>query len=272
MDIDFKRERRLVKLLTQIESLEAQDRTGCDLLPEQLEKLRRRNDAETELEEIRQKTTGRRVSDISTCLDQASRSSQRKSYLSRRSLTIEEDPLGVGDLLPPTIEPAAQSKSEKKWHEDIRPFGSDFSKEYWICLQQIRELSQDCFGDDSTEKCSKRGGWHITVLTENKELLGFLVYKIRLRCLSIAYIAVPVEQRRRGYGKELIRWAQSYARKKSKTTGIDIVGLSSLKEAVPFYKAMGFAQVNVTKFYEDDNLIPGQVYMEYRINKRKKGL
>eukprot|EP00397_Hematodinium_sp_SG-2012_P053330 GEMP01063599.1.p1 GENE.GEMP01063599.1~~GEMP01063599.1.p1 ORF type:complete len:205 (+),score=28.96 GEMP01063599.1:45-659(+) len=195
MDIDFKRERRLVKLLTQIESLEAQDRTGCDLLPEQLEKLRRRNDAETELEEIRQKTTGRRVSDISTCLDQASRSSQRKSYLSRRSLTIEEDPLGVGDLLPPTIEPAAQSKSEKKWHEDIRPFGSDFSKEYWICLQQIRELSQDCFGDDSTEKCSKRGGWHITVLTENKELLGFVVYKIRLRCLSIAYIAVPVEQR-----------------------------------------------------------------------------
>lgn len=263
-----KHERALRKLLKQIDGIEVKLRDGRSVDAGELEKLGRKYAAEQELEKL--KDSQQNLSDGSTRIsrDSASRST-RVSYLARRSLNIEQDPVGVEDLRPPARNTVVQT-SGKTWHVDVRPFGSDFARENQRCLLQIRELSQDCFGSDSAEKCSKKGGWHMTVLTENQGLLGFIVYRITGKCLCIANIAVPVEHRRKGYGKELIRWAQAYARQKSKVNGIEFVGLSSLKESVPFYKAIGFHQVKVARC-EDDTLIAGQVYMEYRIRTKKCG-
>lgn len=267
MEFDTKRERALKKLLIQIDQIEEKARNGGVVLHDQLEKLGRRCHIEKELEQLQWKHVPRRDSQISTQASRVSLSDRRTSVSSRHSLTIEEDPIGVEDLQ--DVRRRDVTTGEKTWHVDIRPFGSDFERDFRACLQEIRELSQDCFGSDSTDKCSKRQGWHLTVLTQDQILLGFISYKIRSPVLSIANIAVPVEQRRKGYGKALIRWAQRYARKQAKASSVEVVGLSALKESVPFYKAMGFHDVGVRRIEEDTTVIPGQVYMEYRLKREK---
>lgn len=157
------------------------------------------------------------------------------------------------------------------WHVDVHPFVSDFSRDYKQCLQQIRELSRECFEDDATEKCSKKGGWHLTVMTEESDLNAFIAYKIKDKALHIGQIAVAVHKRRKGYGKMMIKWAINYARQHAKQHSIGMVSLSALKESLPFYKAIGFVHIPVSGVYDREGLIPGQEYFEYRIGRKNKG-
>lgn len=283
-DTNLKRQRNLRKLLQQIHKLQERVRLGEALLPEQQEKLDRLDEVEDELDELDEelrkreevKSSKRRCESVSptvastastvSSLGERNRNSPIRS-LRRSSSTLEEDPLGVEDLLPAQSPPAEE---KFKWHVDVRPFVSDFSKQYALCLEQIRELSDECFGENAMEKCSKKGGWHLTVVTEDEELLAFITYKMKTECLHIGNIAVPVEQRRKGYGKMVIKWAINYARQQAKQHGIIAVSLSALKESIPFYKSLGFALIPVTGVYDQEGLIPGQEYMEYGIGRKNK--
>lgn len=151
-------------------------------------------------------------------------------------------------------------------------------------LAQVKELSKECFEDNCLDGCSKRGGWHVTLLAgmgpekevdvtaKPKLLLGFVVYRLKpnLHVLSVAKLAVPQVYRRRGYGRQLISWAIQYVKKLPE---ISCVSLASLPEAVPFYQRLGFRKLHVitdtTEGHED--YIPGQVYMEFPTRKGKSG-
>merc|ERR1719171_3211123 len=85
------------------------------------------------------------------------------------------------------------------------------------------------------------------------------------RCMSIAKVAVPEMYRRCGFGRELMSWAMLYAKTNKE---VEMLSLSSLPEAISFYQRIGFKKLHeIKERCEDDNLVPGQFYMEYRVKK-----
>jgi GNAT superfamily N-acetyltransferase len=140
-------------------------------------------------------------------------------------------------------------------------------------LAEVSELSELCFDYDciASEHCSNKSGWRLAMLYGDA-LQGFVVYRFRLelRCAQIAKIAVSPSYRRLGLGSKLVRWLA----KKAKGQGLEAVSLSSLKEAVPFYKRLGFKVIPAGDMA--DTLLPGeeliedQVYMELNLGARKK--
>lgn len=195
-----------------------------------------------------------------------------------------EDALAVEDVAPP--DPACVSEAEEAGDEpeiiaDLKPHTAEVRANPALqsLLRQAKELSEDCFYEDCTEGCSKRGGWRLTLLASGMEegsgatLLGFLVFRLKpdlsMPVLSVSKLAVPEAFRRRGYGRKLTIWATQYAKT---LPMIQCIGLSSLPDAVTFYQHLGFRRMHVIKAKEDvaeqdDDLIPGQVYMEFKIKR-----
>lgn len=106
-------------------------------------------------------------------------------------------------------------------------------------------------------------------------LIAFIVYRIRpeLSSFSIAKVAVVPEHRGKGHGGHLMDWAKAQAKKQKE---INYISLSSLPAAVRFYNKIGFKAVDVQALRDDcgdnEELVEGQVYMEFQVRKggRKK--
>lgn len=170
---------------------------------------------------------------------------------------------------------------------NIDPRGEDARNDSRLqeLLKQVSDLSMEVFGEDCLQKgVSKKSGWRLSLLArpipedpENtppegpNQLLGFLVFRFRPehQCISIAKIAVPQEKRSKGFGKHLMEWVTKYAQQQG---SLQHVSLSSLPEAVKFYQSFGFKAVQVDSLGADDEeLVEGQVYMEYRLKPARAG-
>lgn len=90
------------------------------------------------------------------------------------------------------------------------------------------------------------------------------MYRLRpdYDAFSVAKLAIVPEHRGKGHGCRLMDWCVRYAKKQPNIT---YISLSSLPEAVRFYKRIGFRAVDVSLNQKDDDgveFVEGQVYME----------
>ena len=142
-------------------------------------------------------------------------------------------------------------------------------------LDEISTLSRSAFKEDciSTKNCSNKSGWRLSILrdADTGGLQGFVIFRCRtdLKCLSIAKIAVAPEFRRMGLGSKMV----SLMAQKGRKQGLEAISLSSLAEAVPFYKKLGFKVMpdvdTESQLLPGEELIEGQIYMEKRLHRRK---
>eukprot|EP00747_Dinoflagellata_sp_TGD_P030244 gnl/TRDRNA2_/TRDRNA2_134495_c0_seq2.p1 gnl/TRDRNA2_/TRDRNA2_134495_c0~~gnl/TRDRNA2_/TRDRNA2_134495_c0_seq2.p1 ORF type:complete len:376 (+),score=94.26 gnl/TRDRNA2_/TRDRNA2_134495_c0_seq2:145-1272(+) len=193
----------------------------------------------------------------------------------------EEAAVAVEDVMPadPEIEAANPMTDEPEYLADVKPHSPEARDNPAIAslLMQVRQLSDDCFSEDCLLDCSKRAGWRVTLLATNIQggadavLLGFIVFRIKpqLHCVSVAKIAVPEAYRKRGFGRRLVKWAIDYTKA---LPDINHCSLASLPEAVNFYKRLGFKkmhEITAKTAEEEEDLFPGQIYMELRTRKLK---
>lgn len=199
----------------------------------------------------------------------------------------QEDPVAVEDLVPATIPP----KPAFEIIEGIQPFSDAVQNNPRMkeILDEVKALSMDAFDEDALHMVTKKARWKMTLLVRSEDgvprfsldgadlgdedpedppLIGFVVYKIKheFESFSIAKIAVVPEHRNQGHGGRLMDWVKNQAKKQKE---IKYISLSSLPDAVRFYKKIGFqpVDVNITQA-DDEELVEGQVYMEYQVRKR----
>lgn len=141
-------------------------------------------------------------------------------------------------------------------------------------LDAIRALSHACFDEDVTQLINKKTGWKLNLLVTQNEtrLLGFLSYRVSVQSnsLEIAKVAVCKDCRRMGYGRRLVKNILLSAKKFG--SSVHYVSLSSLPESISFYQRLGFKRHDDVKFTrattnKNEEITPGQVYMEMRIRK-----
>mmetsp|Transcript_41508 Transcript_41508/g.87998 ORF Transcript_41508/g.87998 Transcript_41508/m.87998 type:complete len:230 (+) Transcript_41508:58-747(+) len=135
-------------------------------------------------------------------------------------------------------------------------------------VRQVHLLSNDCF----QEECLAGKAKHrldILASEDRTQLLGFCVSKFVGGTLSLAKLAVPETLRGKGYGRTIVTELTKAANKRPEVYEI---GLSSLPEAVVFYKRLGFkADMSINMGDDDDDrFIPGQVYMARRLRRRPR--
>lgn len=156
---------------------------------------------------------------------------------------------------------------------DLKPHAKEVRQDPRLAalLVQAKTLSEDCFDEDCSEGCSARGKWRLTILAglecDEPALLGFIVWKMMPQrgCMSIAKVAVPEAYRGWGFGRELMSWATQYAKTNKE---VEMLSLSSLPKAISFYQRIGFKKLHeIKEKSEDENLVPGQFYMEFRVRK-----
>lgn len=209
----------------------------------------------------------------------------------------QDDPVSVEDIAPTPMAPKVVGPVYE-FIENIQPFGvqTQASDRLKSLMPQVSFLSNDAFEEDALAMVTKRSGWRMTLMAcpegfedasrlpldgfclddsdgLSPSLIGFLVYRLRpeLDCLSIAKLAIVPEHRGQGHGRTFIDWCIKYAKKQS---SIAFISLSSLPEAVKFYQHIGFRAVDVKLACEcgpDEDLVEGQVYMEYRLKGRSAG-
>jgi ribosomal protein S18 acetylase RimI-like enzyme len=134
---------------------------------------------------------------------------------------------------------------------------------------QTRKLSEAAFDEDCLEKVTKKSHWKLTLLaSEDLTLLcGYLVAKVVNGFLSIAKLAVPEEFRGCGFGRKIIEDATKEAKKRG---DVYEMGMSSLAEAVPFYKRLGFKAYPGLKIHTEADVVEGQVFMDKRLRPRPR--
>ena len=96
---------------------------------------------------------------------------------------------------------------------------------------------------------------------------GFAVAKVTKGVPSVAKIAVAVEFRGCGLGRHMMNELMKAAKKQG---NIYDVCLSSLPEAVAFYKHVGFRAYEGLRATTQDDVVEGQVYMEKRLRQRPR--
>jgi ribosomal protein S18 acetylase RimI-like enzyme len=137
-------------------------------------------------------------------------------------------------------------------------------------LQQTRDLSVEIFDEDCLHSITKKSGWKLSLLitSDLSTLCGFIVSQVTKKALWIAKIAVRTEFRRHGFGKLIMEETIKSARKQG---DISQVTLSSLEEAVKFYRRLGFkAFMNLKIDASRPELQEGQVYMQKKLQPRRK--
>lgn len=192
----------------------------------------------------------------------------------------ELDPAAVEDLAPPLPSPVAK-ELKSVWIEGLQPWSKAVRERRAAdealesLLAEVSALSEEAFEEDcaSQKNCSVKSGWRLTILQDptNGKLQGFVMYRVRqeLGCMSINKIAIAKDYRRLGLGSKLVRHLAKQGRAKK----MEVISLSSLKEAVVFYKRLGFRicpKVDVqdlvgTTLRDDEELLEGQEYMEMRL-------
>jgi len=141
-----------------------------------------------------------------------------------------------------------------------------------VLAVQIRALSQEAFGKGE-DAMQLRRGEHVAALLLGGEVCGYASYIVRrdLQSFSVHKLAVSEAHRRRGVGRILLRNLVQIAKRRTRgQPPLDAVCLSSLPTSVLFYKACGFhenADIKLRSSSED--VVEGQVYMEYRLQKKK---
>mmetsp|Transcript_147223 Transcript_147223/g.367138 ORF Transcript_147223/g.367138 Transcript_147223/m.367138 type:complete len:319 (+) Transcript_147223:103-1059(+) len=143
---------------------------------------------------------------------------------------------------------------------------------------QVRRISQEAFEEDAMRP---RRGEKVAAMLLGDEVVGYASYAIRpdQASLNVNKIAISLAHRRRGLGRNFVKYLIQLAKRPVQKVGpkkggraqpLEVVCLSSLPTAVGFYAACGFREDRNVRFVGEDadSLIEGQVYMEYRLRRR----
>jgi len=149
---------------------------------------------------------------------------------------------------------------------------------------QVRAISREAFDEDATQSAR---GEKVALLLMGEEVVAYASYLMRpqLGSFNINKFAVSSARRRQGLGRCLLRHLIQVARKPPPKTRrftasagksgqpLEVVCLAALPTAISFYTACGFREEPDVKLPDDeeDELIEGQVYMEYRLRRRRGG-
>mmetsp|Transcript_139718 Transcript_139718/g.243282 ORF Transcript_139718/g.243282 Transcript_139718/m.243282 type:complete len:475 (-) Transcript_139718:59-1483(-) len=136
---------------------------------------------------------------------------------------------------------------------------------------RVRELAREAFGCDD-ELTHLKKSERIAVLLLAGEAVAYATYIVRrdLRSLGIGKLAVAGTLRQQGLGRILLRNLISSAKKRSRgQVPLDVISLSSLASSVQFYRSCGFREETSVDVHASEDVIEGQVYMEYRLQQRR---
>merc|ERR1712007_311305 len=115
----------------------------------------------------------------------------------------------------------------------IKPNDSQYA-----LVESIGKLFQEEFAGVFEQLVSKKGGWRLFCLTgTGNSLLAFIIYRVEGEALVVGNLAVPKEQRRKGYGKKMIRHVIQWGKKNKRC---NYCALYSMPNAVKFYQRIGF--------------------------------
>eukprot|EP00419_Tripos_fusus_P031746 CAMPEP_0172782410 /NCGR_PEP_ID=MMETSP1074-20121228/203921_1 /TAXON_ID=2916 /ORGANISM="Ceratium fusus, Strain PA161109" /LENGTH=353 /DNA_ID=CAMNT_0013619395 /DNA_START=80 /DNA_END=1141 /DNA_ORIENTATION=+ len=136
-------------------------------------------------------------------------------------------------------------------------------------LQQARELSDSAFNEDFSAEVTKKTGWKLSLLVsrDQRTFYGFVIAKVTKGMLSVAKIAVALEFRGCGLGRHIMNELMKAAKKQG---DVYEVCLSSLPEAIAFYKRLGFRTFEGLRATTQEDVVEGQVYMEKRLRQRPR--
>mmetsp|Transcript_7123 Transcript_7123/g.18210 ORF Transcript_7123/g.18210 Transcript_7123/m.18210 type:complete len:349 (-) Transcript_7123:201-1247(-) len=154
---------------------------------------------------------------------------------------------------------------------------------------QVRAISMEAFGEDAMQSAR---GERVAALLLRDEVVAYASYTVRpqLGAFNVNKFAVASARRRQGLGRGLVRQLVQLARRGGALAGttskawprsagaqaqpLEVVCLSALPTAITFYQSCGFKADSSVRLSEDGNdaedLIEGQVYMEYRLRRSRK--
>lgn len=92
------------------------------------------------------------------------------------------------------------------------------------------------------------GSSNVVVVRQSGNLAGFAIMEYKDEEAHLVLLAVHPDQRRRGIGAALVSWLEATAR----TAGIGLIRLETRAqnaEAIAFYRALGFQQLELRKGY-----------------------
>jgi len=143
---------------------------------------------------------------------------------------------------------------------------------------QVRAIAREAFSDAALQS---HKGEKVAALVLGEEVVGYASYILRpqLGSMNVNKLAVSSARRRQGLGRCLLRHLIQLAKRPTMKSGrgggkgqtsLEVLCLSSLPTAISFYKACGFKEEPDVKLPEDEEeLEEGQVYMEYRLRRRR---
>merc|ERR1711953_503495 len=125
-------------------------------------------------------------------------------------------------------------------------------------LDEVSELSGQCFNEDSVEKSLKEG-WLMSVLATSvpqggRSLAGFICYRLDTASaeLRVIRIAVPICIQKGGYGQHLMHYILTKAARMPQRE-CRWIALSALDTAVPFYEKFGFTDMTADDLEDPDH-------------------
>jgi len=147
--------------------------------------------------------------------------------------------------------------------------GPSVDAELESMLKQARELSESAFNEDFSADVTKKSGWKLSLLVSRDHSIfyGFVIAKVMKGMLSVAKISVAVEFRGCGLGRHIMNELMKAAKRQG---DVYEVCLSSLPEAITFYKRLGFRTYEGLRATAQEDVVEGQVYMEKRLRQRPR--
>lgn len=106
-------------------------------------------------------------------------------------------------------------------------------------VDQVRRLAQAEFREDALEIVEAGGMWEALALMQADAVVGFVVFGVLDGEMSLRYLAVSPEHRGRGHGRRLV----DIVRERCVVRGVRQIGLYGNREAVSFYRSLGFHEV-----------------------------
>lgn len=136
---------------------------------------------------------------------------------------------------------------------------------------RVRELAWEAFGCND-ELMHLKKSERIAALLLDGKAVAYATYVVRrdLRSFGIGKLAVARTLRQQGLGRILLRHLTSLAKKRSRgEVPLDVISLSALASSVQFYRSFGFREETSVHLRTSEDVIEGQVYMEYRLHQRR---
>eukprot|EP00916_Digyalum_oweni_P014465 GHVL01023718.1.p1 GENE.GHVL01023718.1~~GHVL01023718.1.p1 ORF type:complete len:208 (+),score=14.80 GHVL01023718.1:1006-1629(+) len=162
------------------------------------------------------------------------------------------------------------SKNGYSFEEIMFPLQSSYRVQQLVA--DIDVLSKKVFDSNAAEGCSRKKGFRMMVVTRDdnglQKLAGFVKYRLNAKesYAEIIKMAIVPELRSCGIGRSLLKACISRIKQEKKYR---LLCLSSLKEAVNFYKKMGFKEDRSIQLIAECH-VEGQVYMEINMIRRKR--